>query len=118
MIKREKLSQTTLNASAFKSDSLLPGGGGGGGSGSSGAPSSSLASASLGTNLLMKNFDSIISRFKEKDPIFHSVSRSKLDSMYQSHKVTPPPGTYDPKVPDTFKVLLFKGNKLTSTRAL
>lgn len=58
---------------------------------------------SLGTNLLVKNFEKIISRFEERDPVFHSVSRAKIDSLHKIHRATPPPGSYNPKI-DNFKV--------------
>jgi hypothetical protein len=60
-------------------------------------PGQPTKAVSLGTTLLMKNFDRIISRFEEKDPVFHAVSRSKIESLGQTLRETPPPGRYNPK---------------------
>ena len=37
---------------------------------------------SLGTTLLMRHFDRIIQRFEEHDPVFHAVSRAKLEARH------------------------------------
>lgn len=48
-----------------------------------------------GTNLIMKNFNNIISRFEERDPVFNSISRAHIDHIAKNNRETPPIGTYN-----------------------
>jgi hypothetical protein len=61
----------------------------------------------------MKNFEKIIQRFEEKDPVFHSISRQKIDEMNMSLKDTPPPGLYYPKQYDSFIIKGSRGKSLS-----
>ena len=38
-----------------------------------------LRSVPIGTTLLVKNFDKIMTRFEEHDPVFSSITRQKID---------------------------------------
>ena len=59
----------------------------------------------LGTTILMRNFDKVIQRFEEHDPVFSSITREKIDQLnMKSALETPNPGTYNPKS-ETFKIL-------------
>ena len=49
---------------------------------------------------MIRNFEQIVQRFQEHDPVFNSVSRAKIDSLTKSEN--PAPGTYNPRS-DTFK---------------
>ena len=71
-------------------------------SGDPASPNQPSKTVGLGTSLLMRNFEMIVSRFEEHDPIFDAVSRLKLESLNKSMKDNPAPGTYNPKL-NTFK---------------
>jgi hypothetical protein len=59
----------------------------------------------LGTTILMRNFDKVIQRFEEHDPVFSSITRDKIDQLNMKCALeTPKPGTYNPKN-ETFKIL-------------
>jgi hypothetical protein len=53
----------------------------------------------------MKNFDRILTRFEEHDPVFSSITREKIDQLNMKAVLeTPAPGTYNPKN-ETFKIM-------------
>lgn len=53
----------------------------------------------------MRNFDKVIQRFEEHDPVFSSITREKIDALnMKSALETPNPGTYNPKS-ENFKIM-------------
>jgi hypothetical protein len=74
-------------------------------------PPQPVRSIPLGTTLLVRNFDKIISRFEDHDPVFNSISREQIDKQfYRSAIETPAPGQYNPRN-DTFRVEKKKEHK-------
>lgn len=67
-------------------------------------PAQPVRSIPLGTTLLVRNFEKIISRFEDHDPVFNSITREQIDKQFfRSAIETPAPGQYNPRN-DTFRV--------------